>query len=198
MRCTRSRGSRGFQCLVCSPRPGERGRYPAFRMPKPKLSIRLLLGVVAVCGCVLATHVFLTQQFRSDWEDEQQFICENGLPKWPNCTYPCLEVESEPLLPDYIVALWPLANAEIFHRITVLDASGAPMWVEGFERCEVFKSVKTIRINAGDYDIARLSRAFAKFKNLETVEIVSGCSPDFGGQIAEHLQDSVEIRGITM
>ena len=29
MRCTRSRGSRGFQCLVCSPRPGERGRYAA-------------------------------------------------------------------------------------------------------------------------------------------------------------------------
>ena len=28
MRCTRSRGSRGFQCLVCLPRPGERGRYP--------------------------------------------------------------------------------------------------------------------------------------------------------------------------
>ena len=29
MRCTRSRGSRGFQCLVCLPRPGERGRYTA-------------------------------------------------------------------------------------------------------------------------------------------------------------------------
>ena len=28
MGCTRSRGSRGFQCFVCSPRPGEPGRYP--------------------------------------------------------------------------------------------------------------------------------------------------------------------------
>ena len=29
MGCTRSRGSRGFQCLASSPRPGEPGRYPA-------------------------------------------------------------------------------------------------------------------------------------------------------------------------
>ena len=29
MGCTRSRGSRGFQCLVSLPRPGEPGRYPA-------------------------------------------------------------------------------------------------------------------------------------------------------------------------
>ena len=27
MGCTRSRGSRGFHCLVCLPRPGEPGRY---------------------------------------------------------------------------------------------------------------------------------------------------------------------------
>ena len=29
MGCTWSRGSRGFQCLASSPRPGEPGRYPA-------------------------------------------------------------------------------------------------------------------------------------------------------------------------
>ena len=35
IRCTRSRGSRGFQCLVCLPRPGDRCRYHfscSFRM----------------------------------------------------------------------------------------------------------------------------------------------------------------------
>ena len=32
MGCTRSRGSRGFQCLASSPRPGEPGRYPSSSM----------------------------------------------------------------------------------------------------------------------------------------------------------------------
>ena len=31
--CTRSRGSRAFQCLASSPRPGEPGRYVARRTP---------------------------------------------------------------------------------------------------------------------------------------------------------------------
>ena len=52
MRCTRSRGPRGFHCLVCSPRPGERGRYASYLIshedpltPRPYVD-----GASIICG----------------------------------------------------------------------------------------------------------------------------------------------------
>ena len=68
MGCTRSRGSRGFQCLVCLPRPGEPGRYPAkadtmnpydsprtqalssVAVPRRLDRVVLLIGILILCG----------------------------------------------------------------------------------------------------------------------------------------------------
>ncbi len=50
MRCTRSRGSRGFQCLVCSPRPGERCRYA----PRSNCNVTHAMSFIAQSSCVIA------------------------------------------------------------------------------------------------------------------------------------------------
>ena len=75
IRCTRSRGPRGFWNQKCSPRPGERCRYHAkpngFNLRK-KFSIRSLLLYaipVAIASSVIALAVREKQRPRN--EDEQ-------------------------------------------------------------------------------------------------------------------------------
>ena len=94
----------------------------------------------------------------------------------------------------------PWSNPEIFTRVVCLDTTTVGTWPEGYERCSVFGSVETIRLNDYPCDTERLAESFAAFPNLKTIEIHSGGS-DFGDKLDRLLVErlpNVDVRRITM
>ena len=169
-------------------------------MAKHSFNLKFLLLVIAAIALLVAAHNQMTRSFTNGWHYEQQFIDEYGTPKWEDCTYPNLEIETSCIAPRFLVTLCPWSNPEIFTRVVCLDTTTVGTWPEGYERCSVFGSVETIRLNDYPCDTERLAESFAAFPNLKTIEIHSGGS-DFGDKLDRLLVErlpNVDVLRITM
>ena len=108
MRCTRSRGSRGFQCLVCLPRPGERCRYPAHeRVLMLEFSTREPCDKIKCPSC---RHGIRFYRFGGMGEMFPHFYCNR-----------CSNVlfrDSDGELLDNLIASHGLSDEEILNQIS--------------------------------------------------------------------------------
>ncbi|MDC0936432.1 hypothetical protein OAS39_09100 [Pirellulales bacterium] len=78
--------------------------------------------------------------------------------------------ESCLLLPEWIVQHLPEELHAGFYRVTELDIYIDMAWTEDFEKCLVFKDVRTIRIGPVR-EPEKLFTVFQGFPNLETIHI---------------------------
>ena len=124
MRCTRSRGSRGFHCLVCLPRPGERGRYPArlnsrllltFRLMR-RFTLKAMLLAFALCCLSLAYCVSIRSGYISE-----QLLMTRLREKCPD-----LHFTTHVTGPRWRRELFSAIVGHNYwvHRITTIDISG--------------------------------------------------------------------------